>query len=257
MKSLTIIPCSPILLLSTSSDRTVRIWSLGTLSAGGSPECVQVIRAHSRPVECSAVRPEEDGRLRVWTGDSLGLIKEWIVTDGRLSHVKDITAHHTSVVALLPTEAGLWSGKSFDEKTTDILASMDKTAIFHAQDGTTTTLEHPSYVKSLAIVSDRGRALLVTGCSDEEIRVWDGDAAFEGEARLLAVVPGHCDEVSALATTDQGLLSGSLDQTMRRWTIDALLHPVQPRTPPPAEGLKFELSAEEEAELAELLSDSE
>lgn len=227
------------------------------LSTGREPECIQVIRSHSRPVECSAVQVEEDGSLRIWTADSLGVIKEWTVVERQLSLVKDITGHHTSVAALHPTDMGLFSGEVHNNDNTDAVASMDKTAIFHRQDGSRTILEHPSYVRSLATVRDRGGTLLVTGCSDEEIRVWDGDAAAEGETKLLAVVPGHCDEVSALASTGVGLLSGSLDQTLRRWTVDNLLHPVQLTTSPTTEGVQFELSAEEEAELAELLSDEE
>lgn len=132
---------------------------------------------------------------------------------------------------------------------------MDKRAILHMAQGAVASLQHPSYVKSLAILDHGSTRLVLTGCSDEEIRVWDGDLAAEGEARLLAIVPGHTDEVSSLAISDRRLISGGLDGTLRRWNTEELLHPRplddEASSGPPG----VELSAEEEAELAALMED--
>ena len=117
VKSLTLLPSSRFL-VSTSSDRTIRLWDLTTLQQGKTPRCVDIINQHTRPVDCAAVaavpdeeNPDAGHRVTFWTGDSMGVLNEWIVYDGRLQLAKTLPGHETSIADLFPVEEGLWSGQ--------------------------------------------------------------------------------------------------------------------------------------------------
>jgi len=105
---------------------------------------------------------------------------------------------------------------------------MDKMAIFHPwNDSKRTMIEHPSYVKSILPLPGTiyGKSLLLTGCEDETIRVWDVSDLPGGKAHLVSTVEGHCGEVSGLGIWRDGrspfkVISVSLDNTLRRWTIE-------------------------------------
>jgi WD40 repeat protein len=115
---------------------------------------------------------------------------------------------------------------------------MDKTARLGKM-----VLAHDSYVRSIAIMDE----LVVTGCEDEDVWVWDGD-------RLVSRVTGHCAGVTCLQVWKGHLISGGLDATVRFWTrqgrsrrdiADAdLLHP---------RSMATAMTEEEERELEELL----
>lgn len=70
------------------------------------------MKEHSRPVDCAAWRVDENGILRIWTADSMGVIKEWEILNGKLRYKRDWKGHETSVSCLHPVEDGLWSGTS-------------------------------------------------------------------------------------------------------------------------------------------------
>lgn len=109
VKSLLVIS-SPPLLLSSSSDRTVRLWSLRDVGNGSDPLCVQTIKDHNRPVDCLARQG-----TAIFTADSMGVIKEYRVEGTGLQYVRDLPSHETSVSDLAVSEEGLWSGKVVPE----------------------------------------------------------------------------------------------------------------------------------------------
>jgi WD40 repeat protein len=117
VKSLTIIqiPGTTPYLLTTSSDRTIRLWDLSPLQTddgGSAPISALPLKEHTRPVDCAAWRVDESGHLAIWTADSMGIIKEWEIVGGKLKYVKDWKGHETSISCLHVTDDGLWSGKS-------------------------------------------------------------------------------------------------------------------------------------------------
>lgn len=153
---------------------------------------------------------------------------------------------------------------------------MDNTARFTGL--APSVLHHPSYVKSI-LPNPSGLPYIITGSDDEDIRVWDSTTLEESNSTPLSLVPGHCGEVSSLATwikEDGGkkeviVVSAGLDATLRRWSLDGecpfylprlmltivdLLKPVQLSYKPakPADSMMTE---EEERELAELMSDDD
>jgi WD40 repeat protein len=112
VKSLTIIPGTTPYLITTSSDRSIRLWDLTSLKEGGMPKSKLPIKEHTRPVDCAAWRFDEAGHLTIWTADSMGVIKEWEIEGGKLKYVKDWKGHETSISCLHVVEDGLWSGTS-------------------------------------------------------------------------------------------------------------------------------------------------
>ncbi len=240
VKSLTILPSSDLFLLSTSSDRTVRLWDLAPLLVGGIPSSIQTIRDHhTRPVECATWKldyeTEEsvDARLTVWTADSLGVIKRWLLEGRALRFIADESGHETSVARMVVGDDGLWSGGSSDAwPRLNGIVSMDKTATYHAFDSVKpATIPHSGYVKSVLPIpsASSGKSLVLTGSEDEEIRVWDVTHSPGAPAKLLSTVSGHCGEVSVMRWWQRQsvadgrpawvIVSGSLDGTLRRWTL--------------------------------------
>jgi WD40 repeat protein len=112
VKSLTIIPGTTPYLITTSSDRSIRLWDLTPLKEGVMPKSTLPIKEHTRPVDCAAWRFDEAGHLTIWTADSMGVIKEWEIESGKLKYVKDWKGHETSISCLHVVEDGLWSGMS-------------------------------------------------------------------------------------------------------------------------------------------------
>ncbi|KAL1413263.1 hypothetical protein Q8F55_001018 [Vanrija albida] len=260
VKSVTVLPTVPPLLLSTSSDRTFRLWDLSPLEKRELPTVRQTVKEHTRPVESATFEVSSHAEptertVDVWTGDSLGAIKQWsvkqIVPDSHtpLTFVTDKEAHETSVSEVVAVEDGLWS------------ASMDNTA--KLQGASSQKLVHPSYVKSI-LPTPQGLPYIVTGCEDENIRLWDANN-LDAKPKPLSVVEGHCGEVSALGVwikDEDGkkvvnVVSGSLDGTLRRWGLQELLKPRKLNYDPVKETDDVGLTEEEERELAELMSDSD
>ncbi|EIW67921.1 hypothetical protein TREMEDRAFT_63809 [Tremella mesenterica DSM 1558] len=222
VKSLLILPLPRPLLLSTSSDRSLRLWDLSPLQENNPPICIQTIREHTRPVESSTYRifTDESGQrteVYIWTSDSLGVMKEWELKDDQLVFRRDIKGHETSVGFILATEDGLWS------------ASMDKSIMFHPHPQSHSlkpiSITHTGYVKSLLPLpaSSTSPSLLLTAGDDEDLHVFPLDDVLEGQTPKPILVPGHCAEVSVLRLwRKEGkavILSGSLDGTIRNWSI--------------------------------------
>lgn len=84
VKSTTVLPTVPPMLLSTSSDKSFRLWDLSPLTEKGIPVSRQVVKEHTRPVDSAAYAlcEEEPSIMLVWTADSMGVLKEW-----KISHV--------------------------------------------------------------------------------------------------------------------------------------------------------------------------
>ena len=102
-------------LVSTSSDKTIRIWDLSSLENETKPISIETYKEHTRPVDSVAVADFEEPTgwlLVLWTGDSMGILREWELKDKKLTHRRVLPGHETSISDLVPVEDGLWSGKS-------------------------------------------------------------------------------------------------------------------------------------------------
>lgn len=146
---------------------------------------------------------------------------------------------------------------------------MDRSAIFHANPRI--TFQHTTSLHSFVPIPSEmtSRNLVVTGGEDENLTVWeDSGDGFTPISRVEA----HSHVVSTLRIWQPegqvGLvLSGSLDGTIRRWTLQGMPFVRSPLLslmedllhPPP---LKYEdertettMTAEEEQELMELMDE--
>ncbi|CEG79616.1 hypothetical protein RMATCC62417_14062 [Rhizopus microsporus] len=155
---------------------------------------------------------------------------------------KTYTGHDTSIYCIRVWEDDLWT------------ASADKTVRrWNTDTGVVDmTIEHPDRVKSLALAGP----YVVTGSSDDEIRVWD-----IASGQLVCVIEGHFDEVSSLEIYGSTIYSGSLDCSIRRWPLNAAsikeYNETRENKKKKEQAKDTGLTEEEERELAELLSDDE
>jgi hypothetical protein len=133
-------------------------------------------------------------------------------------------------------------------------ASVDNTVLYHPFNSKTPIpIPHPYYVKSLRLLPPtfHSTPLLLTGSTDESIRVFDISPILEGilttcnsnsttttaaaaaaaslpSAKERKSIEGHCHEVSALDTwiktgisgKEAWVVSAGLDGTIRRWSME-------------------------------------
>ena len=205
-------------LLSGSGDATIVVWDAqaGTKLA--------VLRGHTRAVGVLALDPLlSDGdaavvcsagsgpairRWRIPYADPAGAVEEW---DG-----EGIVEHETSVHALraLGDDGDFWTASADGTARRVDLRSPPPAPIRGGGSRADTVLQHDDYVNDVAMSRD-GR-WLATACRDEEVRLWD---VASGE--LVHTFSGHADEVTALAVVAEGewLVSASIDCTVRRWPL--------------------------------------
>lgn len=123
-------------------------------------------------------------------------------------------------------------------------------------------ITHGDHVRAVAITDER----VITAGRDEDLKFWD-----KATLDLICVLQGHYDEVTDLVVLEKGhghddrLVSVSIDGTIRTWPLDqagldaAVREQAKPadneKEADQAESSADLLTAEEEAELAELMDD--
>ena len=241
------------LLATASADTTIIIWDIS------SGDRLHTLKGHSRGVLALALDLAEDQpnnhQITLFSAGTDREIRRWTVTLASATEAQPspIITHETSIDAIhFDTDGDLWT------------ASADKTAkcLSRGRDWEQDSIfEHPDFVRDVAIDEDGG--WVVTACRDENVRVWD-----KGTGKLHHIFAGHHEEVTGLLLLSrQRLVSVSIDTTVRQWSLKAQelakavkeaeyerLGKVENEEPENKEGV---LTADEEAELAELMGDSE
>jgi WD40 repeat protein len=122
------------------------------------------------------------------------------------------------------------------------------------------SLEHGGHVRAVALAE----RWIVTAGRDEDVKVWD-----RGSGKVHAVLGGHYDEITDLVVLGSGReersVSVGIDGTVRTWPLDVAGLEKAIEEQKVVEGEKEEpkeerdglLTAEEEAELAELMDDDD
>lgn len=126
------------------------------------------------------------------------------------------------------------------------------------------TLEHGDYVRCVAVSTD----YIITAGRSEDVKVWDRNSG-----KLWHIFVGHFEEITGLLVTSdvsgEKVVSVSIDGTIRIWALDKKSLDSARREREDAEkGVAQEdeaikpakknlMTAEEEAELAELMEDSD
>ncbi|KAK4580204.1 hypothetical protein LTR86_000407 [Recurvomyces mirabilis] len=247
-------------LLSGGADAVIIIWDLST----GKP--LHKLKGHTKALQDLAIDPlslpegagQQKDSFIVFTASSDREIRRWHISWGSAKETsesleKPILAHETSVYKLrFDSEGDLWT------------ASADKTAKHLVRSRNwevDTVLQHPDFVRDVVVSETTG--LVVTACRDEEVRVWD---LSSGD--LVCTYSGHYEEVTGLALVSQVLVASvSIDGTVRQWSLErqgmAKYHEEIERGKAGEDKSGEQqresgmLTAEEEAELAELMDGDE
>jgi WD40 repeat protein len=241
------------LLVSASADTTIIVWDIA------SGEKLHTLKGHTRGVLALALDATENEQSKdtvtLFSAGTDREIRQWVIGPSTASEVQPspIIVHETSIDAIhFDSDGDLWT------------ASADKTArclsrVREWQEDS--QFEHPDFVRDVAVDEEGG--WVITACRDEEVRVWN-----KASGKLHHVFSGHFEEVTGLLLLSrQRLVSISIDATVRQWSLkaqdlataiqeaeDERLGKDKEEELEKKEGL---MTAEEEAELAELLDDSE
>jgi len=210
---------SEIVLVSSSSDPQIRRWRISLTSASQILNTAQAAHLQGQPTRDTILEHETSVYRVVFRGDD--------------------------------EDSDLWT------------ASADGTAkcLSRASNWTTEeTYGHGNYVRAVAVTSD----WVITAGRDEDIKVWD-----RATGKLWHVYEGHYEEITGLVVMDEErkVVSVSIDGTIRTWGLgkpdlekakrereERLKGVVHEKRVTPKTSL---LTAEEEAELAELMDSDE
>ncbi|KAJ2904973.1 WD40 repeat-like protein [Zalerion maritima] len=260
------------ILISGGADKKIIVWDISTgarlhtlqdtVVAMLAVQDLVVDPAISTKDEVHLVSASSDPHIRRWKV-SLESAEKIVEADpdapGTIRH--SILEHETSVYKLVfdnegggdDGEVDLWTSSA--DGTSKCLSRMKG---FAAEE----TLEHGDYVRAVALV---GAEWVVTAGRDEDLRVWD-----RASGKMVLEVEGHFDEVTDLVVLEGGkrVVSVSIDGTVRTWEVDRKgIEEMKKRQDEAREGggeVKEEeekkgdmLTAEEEAELAELMGDDD
>ncbi|KAF3162059.1 hypothetical protein TWF788_002169 [Orbilia oligospora] len=264
-----ILPSKPML-ISASSDASIIIWNPETT------ERLHVLKSHPRGVQALTIDPVESTPERVilYSAGSKREIKKWSITMTKVTEECEIIQHETGVNSLRflgeEGEEDLWTASS------DMTAKrFERSALGGLKKGggsaggvdPDTELWHKDFVNDVAM--DVGGRWVITACSDEEVRVWDA-----GTSKLYHKFSGHYDVVTAIAVVGNDLISVSLDATVRKWSLEpadlkAAVEEAHRNEEGAIDDEEIEggaigrsrsnsmLTAEEEAELAELMAEED
>jgi WD40 repeat protein len=247
------------ILLSGGADSVIMVWDLST------GKQLHKLKGHPKALQDIAIDPLSLPEGLATPGDSFTLfsassdreIRRWhiswdVANELPESLEKPILVHDTSVYKLFfDAEGDLWTA-SADKTAKHLVRSRDWEA--------DTTLQHPDFVRDVVVSESAG--LVVTACRDEEVRVWD---ASSGD--LVCTYTGHFEEVTGLALlTEATVVSVSIDGTVRQWSLakqgmaqyleEVKTEKSGKQGDDEANGGSM-MTAEEEAELAELMDDDD
>lgn len=256
-------------LISGGADKKIMVWDMAT---GSRLHVLQDSVTAMLAVQSLAVDPilSSGDEAVVVSAGSDPFVRRWKVRlDGWEQLVdaepgaqnverRSIKVHETGVYKVLfdisGDEADLWTASADGSSK-----CLSRGKGFSTED----TFEHGDHVRAV-VVTDHW---VVTAGRDEDIKVWD-----RASGKLYCSLEGHYDEVTDLVLLDGGhgqekrLASVSIDGTVRTWPLDkagidaAVKEQRQAVTNGTGDDQSREepeklLTAEEEAELAELLDD--
>jgi WD40 repeat protein len=208
------------ILISGSADASIIVWN------AESGEKLHVLKGHSRGVQaltldsihCETSDESQEPHVYIFSGDSSREIRRWRISlssskevpihkaeqNLRMGPFQPLVRHETSIYALCcDSGLDLWT------------ASADKTGKCLNRDqawAVDTVLKHPDFVR--AIVVNEVGGWVVTGCRDEEVRIWD-----KGSGQLFHTYSGHFEEVTGLCIVRDQVFSVSIDGTIRQWSL--------------------------------------
>ncbi|KAJ7756862.1 WD40-repeat-containing domain protein [Mycena maculata] len=268
------------LLVSGSSDKIVRFWDLSDAASEKPLTSMGSISSHTRPLSCIDGVAISDTSAVLYTADSMGAVKVWdlvkesgVAPRWKSALKAELSHHRTGINEMRFGRGQLWTASSDD--TAQVIADPASDPVATKP---SVSIPHPAAVRCILplSVTDLAEPYLITGAGDV-IRIYDVSSVQEPE--LVNEVDAHWHDVTALhlwvrqtvgadgkTRVEPWVISTSLDGTIRKWRLAELLTHSPPlpvdvakvtqAAPAPQAGSTFEITEEEEQELAELL-DSE
>ncbi|KAJ4422822.1 hypothetical protein N0V82_002478 [Gnomoniopsis sp. IMI 355080] len=255
-------------LISGGADKKIMVWDIST---GSRLHVLQDSVTSMLAVQYLALDPamSSDDEIIVVSAGSDPQIRRWKIRLGGWDQLVDVepgqpsverrslSVHETGVYKVVFDHCGdeidLWSASG-----DGTVKCLERGRGFTADQ----VITHGDHVRAVAITDER----VVTAGRDEDLKFWD-----KATLDLVCVLQGHYDEVTDMVILAKGhghgdrLVSVSIDGTIRTWPLDkaGLDVAVQEQAKPagdmegvaPAEDSADMLTAEEEAELAELMDD--
>ncbi|KAG6909840.1 hypothetical protein DXG01_015113 [Tephrocybe rancida] len=254
----------------------VKSLDLSTPLQSGPLRSMGSISSHTRPVECLDGSVLSDISAILYTADTMGIIKSWILKKDvgpsplwRGTVQEELTHHRTRINEMLYGNGHLWTASS--DETTQVL----QRDLADSPTKLQPPIVHPAPVRSILplALTELGEPYLLTGAGDI-LRVYDVSSPDEPD--LITELDAHWHDITAIRLwkrkTTEGdgitriepwIISTSLDSTIRKWRLSELLTPPPPLSkvpevsaPEPAAVSQkdgFEMTEDEERELAELL----
>ncbi|KAI1381535.1 WD40 repeat-like protein [Hypoxylon crocopeplum] len=253
-------------LISGGADKKIMVWDLEngsrlqvlqdqTVSMMAIQDLV-VDPVQSGPDEVILISASSDPHIRQWRirPDGYEQIKEMSPDEpGAVRHT--ILEHDTTVYKVVfdseNEDVDLWT--SSGDGTAKCLSRLKG---FTCDD----SFHHGDHVRAVAVTDQ----WVLTAGRDEDIKIWN-----RSSGKLYCTLEGHYDEVTDLVVLDGGkrVVSVSIDGTVRTWPLgQAELDKVNKEKEDRAKGVEKEtlaeapkglMTAEEEAELAELMGDDD
>lgn len=266
------------LLISSGSDKIVRFWDLSTPQQSEPLRSMGSISSHTRPVECLDGEATSSVSGVLYTADTMGVIKSWLLSkeDGlsprwRVVIQEDLMHHRTRINEMIYGNGYLWTASS--DETVQIVHRDPEVPVPKKP---TPPIHHPLPVRSMLPLSltELGEPYLITGAGDL-LRVYDLSTPEEPE--FIRDLDAHWHDITAIrlwkrkTLGDDGktriepwIITTSLDSTIRKWRLAELLvaAPISQAEPqssgkipldPTEEEGRFQVTEEEERELAELM----
>ncbi|KAL1683551.1 WD40-repeat-containing domain protein [Schizophyllum commune] len=271
VKTLFVVP-SLNLLFSGGSDKIVRLWDLSSAADGKPLQNVGTIDSHTRPIQCLHATATSDKSATLYTADTMGIIRLWELTKQdtepqywRSALKREFTHHRTGVNDLHVAPEYMWTASTDETVQLVPLADVDD-----KKTKPPPAITHPGGVKAILplALTDLAEPYLFTAAGDV-IRTYDVSTPDEPE--LIGEVDAHWHNVTLLrlwirrtvgedgkTRVEPWLVSASLDSTIRKWRLSDLLQPKSKAAAPKPTAKatakpEFQMTAEEEAELDELL----
>jgi WD40 repeat protein len=175
-------------IVSGSTDKTIKIWSLKT------GKLLKTLNGHYSSVFSVAISGD-----KIVSGSYDDAIKIWSLKTGKL--LKTLNGHYGSVNAVAISGDKIVSGST--DKTIKIW-SLKTGKLLKTLNG------HHSLVDSVAISGDK----IVSGSGDDTIKIWSLKTG-----KLLKTLNGHHDSVDSVAISGDKIVSGSYDKTIKIWSL--------------------------------------